>query len=348
LTILATTPNDGSENWTIPDAVSTESRVRISDAADGNIFDVSDAVFAISAAPSLTLTAPNGGENWIAGSAQSITWNSSGAIANVKLEYSITNGANWLTILATTPNDGSENWTIPDAASTESRVRVSDAVDGNIFDFSDAVFVIVTVPSAPALASPQNSAIIGADTVQFVWRQSVPAADQYWFELATDSLMANVVIDSTLADTTKIVRRLRHNQTYWWRVRAKNAAGFGSFSERRQFHILLTSIYAREEIPREFYLNQNYPNPFWSGAAAAVRSGGNSSTTIAYALPRSAHVDLRVYDVLGNEVKILVNQEQQAGVYRVRFDGTNLPGGVYFYRLRAGENVAVKKLTIIK
>jgi len=148
--------------------------------------------------------------------------------------------------------------------------------------------------------------------------------------------MTNAVIDSALTDTTKIVRQLRHNQTYWWRVRARNVAGFGSFSEQRKFRIMITSVDMAEDIPREFRLSQNYPNPF------------NPSTIIEYALPQPSHVELKIYDVLGNEIQTLVNDKQTAGVHRVQFDSQGLPGGVYFYRLRAGERVETKKMTVVK
>jgi hypothetical protein len=93
-------------------------------------------------------------------------------------------------------------------------------------------------------------------------------------------------------------------------------------------------------MPNEFRLFQNYPNPF------------NPSTTIPYYLARSSQVLLRVYNVLGLEVAILVNGRQEAGSYTVPFDinkGTfNLSSGVYFYRLEAGSFVSTKKLILIK
>jgi hypothetical protein len=89
-------------------------------------------------------------------------------------------------------------------------------------------------------------------------------------------------------------------------------------------------------VPQRFSLAQNYPNPF------------NPSTTIKYELPKSSHVSLSVYDILGREVSLLVNERRDAGVYEVKFDGSNLASGVYFYRLQAGDFVAAKKLLLIK
>jgi PKD repeat protein len=197
---------------------------------------------------------------------------------------------------------------------------------------------IVQLPSQVLLISPSDAAVISADSVRFRWQRSGPAVSRYWFEIATDSLLTNPIIDSTLAaaDTTKIGRKLSNNQTYWWRVRAGNAAGWGPFSAQRKFHMVITSVHAREGVPAEFRLSQNYPNPF------------NPSTAIEYALPKASHVELKVYDVLGNEVQTLVNDKQAAGVHRVQVESGGLPGGVYFYRLRAGERVEVKKMLIVK
>jgi len=90
------------------------------------------------------------------------------------------------------------------------------------------------------------------------------------------------------------------------------------------------------ELPCRFGLEQNYPNPF------------NPTTTIAYALPRSAMVRLCVYDILGREVAVLVNERRDAGFHEVKFDGSNLASGVYFYRLTAGDFVQSKRMLVLK
>jgi len=89
-------------------------------------------------------------------------------------------------------------------------------------------------------------------------------------------------------------------------------------------------------IPKTFALRQNYPNPF------------NPSTTIQYDLPTNKMVSLRVYDLLGREVVTLVEKRQEAGSYQVVFDAVNLPSGIYFYRLTAGDFVSSRKMLLIK
>jgi hypothetical protein len=74
----------------------------------------------------------------------------------------------------------------------------------------------------------------------------------------------------------------------------------------------------------------------------------NPSTTIRFELPKSSVVSLTVYDMLGREVSVLVNERRNAGVHEVKFDGTGLSSGVYFYRLEAGSFVLTRKLLLLR
>jgi hypothetical protein len=90
------------------------------------------------------------------------------------------------------------------------------------------------------------------------------------------------------------------------------------------------------EVPTQFTLEQNYPNPF------------NSSTVISYQLPVESNVTIKVFDGLGKEVEILVNEKKPAGYHEVKFEGSELTSGTYFYRIQAGEFVDVKKMVLMK
>jgi hypothetical protein len=89
-------------------------------------------------------------------------------------------------------------------------------------------------------------------------------------------------------------------------------------------------------VPGAFALEQNYPNPF------------NPSTTIRYQVPVAGVVKIVVYDILGREVSVLVNEMKNAGAYEVRFDGSGLASGVYLYRIEAGNFVQTKKMLVVK
>jgi hypothetical protein len=88
--------------------------------------------------------------------------------------------------------------------------------------------------------------------------------------------------------------------------------------------------------PKTYLLSQNYPNPF------------NPTTTIKYQIPELSFVTIKVYDVLGNEISTLVNEEKPVGSYEVEFNATALPSGIYFYRLQAGSFVETKKMILLK
>jgi predicted GH43/DUF377 family glycosyl hydrolase len=121
--------------------------------------------------------------------------------------------------------------------------------------------------------------------------------------------------------------------TYLWRI------GHAST-------LLITGIFEIEDIfvPGDYVLRQNYPNPF------------NPTTKIRYEIPELSFVTVKVYDVLGSEVAILVNEEKPIGSYEVEFNAASLPSGIYFYRLQAGspstnsgqDFVETKKMVLLK
>jgi hypothetical protein len=97
-----------------------------------------------------------------------------------------------------------------------------------------------------------------------------------------------------------------------------------------------TDVSQEWAVVENFALSQNYPNPF------------NPVTTISYSLQKQSEVKISVYDLLGNEVTILVNGMKPAGTHKIQFDGSNLSSGIYFYKLQSENNVISKKMALIK
>ena len=116
----------------------------------------------------------------------------------------------------------------------------------------------------------------------------------------------------------------------------------GDTGSLRAWHICFYSgniaqiISNNNQTPDRYVLGQNYPNPF------------NPSTKINFSIPKAGLVSLRVYDMLGREVKTLVADQLSAGEFAVDFDGSNLSSGTYFYRLQVGDFVEVKKMVLLK
>jgi hypothetical protein len=146
-----------------------------------------------------------------------------------------------------------------------------------------------------------------------------------------------------------------NNGTTW----EENDEGLpSSFADIRALTISSTSIYAgtlfigtwerpltdyvtgvesfSDELPVNFQLAQNYPNPF------------NPSTVIEFSVPQGSFVELKVFDILGNDVATLADDNYTAGTYKADFNGDNLPSGIYLARITAGNFVQTRKMMLLK
>lgn len=102
------------------------------------------------------------------------------------------------------------------------------------------------------------------------------------------------------------------------------------------YQSVISDVTDKELLPAEFKLEQNFPNPF------------NPSTIIRFALPERTTVLLKIYDLLGEEVITLVNEEKEAGWYNVNFNATGFASGFYIYRMQTGQYTSIKKMLMIK
>src|SRR5207244_2322003 len=194
--ITASTPAASlSYAWTVPDAVGTGLRVRITDVGDATASDTSDANFTIKGA--LALTAPVGGEAWIVGESRNITWTRTGSIVNVKLEYSTDGGATYPNVIAasTPAAAGSYAWVIPDTASPTVRVRISDASDATVSATSNANFAIKTSLTLTAPNGGEVWAVGSARTITWTKAGTVATVK---LEYSTDNFAtASLITAST-------------------------------------------------------------------------------------------------------------------------------------------------------
>jgi hypothetical protein len=219
-------------------------------------------------------------------------------------------------------------------------------------DFSDwwTFTTITPIPSTVKLISPVDTLVYDTTqtNVEFNW---APAeyADYYQVELSYKDDFAEAFFSTdSIADTTFTYSDFISG-SFYWRVRGVNVAGNGEWSSASVM-LIITSV-EEDAIPKKFALYQNYPNPF------------NPTTRISYSIPMHSvsaenpattggqsvvNVTLTVYNALGQKVTTLVNKEQLPGNYTVQFNATNLPSGIYFYRLKAGDFVSTKKMILMK
>jgi hypothetical protein len=203
---------------------------------------------------------------------------------------------------------------------------------------------VVAPPAAPLPALPASAAANVGRLGPFVWSSSLNAT-KYRLQVATDNVFTTVVRDTVVLDTTATLSSpLSSSKDYYWRVRGENIGGASAYSTARLFTTgtVLDVEQIAGVIPKEFTLFQNYPNPF------------NPSTTIRYDIPKSAHVTISIYDVLGRVVAKLVDEIQPASKYSVQWNPSALSSGTYFCRIEArsvdgsGNFTSVKKLLYMK
>jgi hypothetical protein len=151
------------------------------------------------------------------------------------------------------------------------------------------------------------------------------------------------------AEFTVAIRSDAYPVTVSWNVKDASyelTAGSGIMQTMRgegmmkinnsEMNRLFLKLTGNGELPKKFALLQNYPNPF------------NPSTTIKYDLPKDSRVSLKLFNILGQEVATLVNEEQKAGYRSVEWNAASVASGVYFYRIQSGDFVASKKLLLLR
>lgn len=214
--LISYTANSGNFAWNIPDSISQYVRVRVSDSANANVLDVSDANFRI--AGGFSLTSPNGGEIWTVGDARTVTWTSTGTISSVRLDYSTDSGFTFPNVItASTANSGSYAWTVPDSIATGIRARVSDGVG---FDTSDANFAI---RGGFTLTRPNSGDSFQAGTTETVTWSNTGTISTVRLEYSSDSGMTWSSIVASTTNTGSYVWSVPNLNTTQAKVRIVSA-----------------------------------------------------------------------------------------------------------------------------
>ena len=202
-------------------------------------------------------------------------------------------------------------------------------------------------PANFATVTPENNAEGIATEVEFVWNETDdpdPVEEiHYQLVYATDWADSSTYVFSELIQDTSLTVTLANNSQYYWIVVAMDTDGFmvGSNDNTSNTMVVGTLSIDGADIPEVFALHQNYPNPF------------NPTTQIRYDLPEDALVNITIYDIMGRNIKSLVNSNQLAGYRSIQWNATNNLGepvsaGMYIYMIQAGEFRESKKMVLLK
>ncbi|HEX7357428.1 MAG TPA: family 10 glycosylhydrolase [Ignavibacteriaceae bacterium] len=217
--------------------------------------------------------------------------------------------------------------------------RVNSTNAGGTSAFSNSFNFTTGFPVTPQLAYPiNNTGNIPVDTT-FYWHPSLTAVTYDFMlargaDFATNTIVANV---QGLVDTTYSVTGLQLNTFHFWKVRARNSFGASNWSTVWRFKTFNPlSIDDDQILPDEYVLEQNYPNPF------------NPSTNFRFKIAEAGQTTLKIYNLLGQQVAVVLDEFMSPGTYEIRFDANQLSSGIYFYRLRVNNFSASKKMILVR
>ena len=219
------------------------------------------------------------------------------------------------------------------------RVR---SFDGTVYSAYSSIGNFATAAGnfsvIPVAASPAEGTTITSSSSSLSWFLPTNGdVKGYQLQFSKKIEMENPV--TIIANESNYeISGLESNTEYYWRVRSFNSGNeFSEFSGIEKFKTsTITSIENKDQLPTEFSLQQNFPNPF------------NPSTTISFNIAKEGFFSLDVFNVLGEKVASLAHNHFHVGNYSIRFDAGSLSSGIYFYKLSGTNILLVKKMLLVK
>jgi hypothetical protein len=281
----------------------------------------------------------------ISGATVHVVWNDNrNGSDEIYYKRSTDSGISWGTDTRLTSNAG-VSW-FPSMAASGSLVQVSwvENSDGNPEIYSKrSTDGGVTWEANQRLTNNASISIrptisISGMNVHIVWQDNLDGNEELYYKYSTNG-GASYSADTRLTNNAALSVYPSHEITdagvhvIWREFRDGN---WEVYYKRNPTGNLVSMQNISNEYPSGYYLNQNYPNPF------------NPVTKISFVLPKHGYIKLTVYDMLGNQIEILVDEELKAGEYNTNWNALNYASGVYFYKLAAGEFTQIKRMVLVK
>ncbi len=320
--------SSGSYSWMIPGTPSAQCKVRVSDASDATIFDISDNVFTITpAAPSsVQVTSPNGGQTWHSGINYYLTWLSMG-LTMVNIEYTIDNGATWTSIASNVASDSANSyiWNVPATSSSLCRVRVINAGNPNVRDQSDNVFTIVggELPVINVVSPNGGETWVTGHSYAVTWTST--NVDNVMVEVSTDTGATwTTIVYTTPGNTGSFPWIVPDTPSSFCILKVSDVSNPLLFDESNgTFEITPNTGIGSAGMPRV----NIYPNP--TSGRIMIESGTRIEA-------------LSVYNPMGATI-ITTNPEQK----EIGIDLSAYPKGIYFVKLTLDSKVAIYKVVVM-
>ena len=268
-----------------------------------------------------------------------MTWNASQGATNYRIQISTV--ANFF-VISDSASTTNTQYNVPSGKLSAGytyfwRVNASNNSStsnwSSIWSFSTSL-----TPPAPVLISPTNGYIGTSTTPTLNWN-AISNAINYKLQISRVPNFTLIIDSATITNNTYIVPsgKLSDNITYFWKVNATNSFGTGPWSNIWSFTPQPTKIQLiGENIPSEYRLYSNYPNPF------------NPLTKIKFDLPVASNVYLKIFNSQGKEIESIVNRYLSAGSYQVIWNAMSHPSGIYFYTIQTDNFKQSNRMILLK
>lgn len=342
------TANDGSYSWTVSECgngTAADYRVKVSDYDVSGCSDFSD-LFAITVPCEIEVTSPGSSQLCYLDSLVPVEWSTQESDSLLCLTlFDLNDSLCFIdTVVAA---DGSYDWTVGYCGSGPGsgyRVRVSDLADPDCFGFSD--YFAISEPCSVTVEAPgSGDDWVTGDTHTVLWSSGGAGANVKLQLFKAGGLVANIE-NSTANDGEYlwVVNDWTGGDGADYQIKISDLSNPLCYDFSELFAITVIALDADDEVtslPDRFTLKQNYPNPF------------NPETRIGFNLPHSEHVRLMVYNVTGQPVRLLLDGVVSSGPHVVVWDGKNgegsqVPSGIYLYRLDSESFSASRKMLLLK
>ncbi len=288
------------------------------------------------------VTSPNTNVSWEGNTVQTITWNVTNTniapvnCANVRILLSTNGGQTFdVVVNASTPNDGTEEVTLPNIPTSQARIKV-EAVGNIFYDISNVNFTILDGVPVELVSFTADRLKNG---VRLNWSTATETNNSgFTIERSSDSEnFESLQFIPGNGTTTEVSHYTYLDETvetgvYYYRLKQTDFDGT---------YIYLNVVTVDIGLPQNFVLNQNHPNPF------------NPSTTISFLLPVDADVKIDLFNTLGQKVNEILNTKMNGGSHTITFDASGLSSGIYYYTMTATGNQGMsfsstKKMVLMK
>ncbi|MBN1694575.1 S8 family serine peptidase [candidate division WOR-3 bacterium] len=331
--VIAGIPDTGVYPWTIPDTPSDSCLLRITDTI-GSPSDTCDAIFKISPIPYITVTSPNGGEDFEVDSIHNVTWISYGVSGGVLIQYSTDSGSSWSDVIAGIPDTGVYPWTIPDTPSDSCLLRIADT-NGSLADTSDAIFKISPIPYITVTA-PNGGEDWGRGYSYYITWTSTGTSGRVKIEYSINNGSSWLDVIAEMPDTGVYFWTIPDTTSDSCLVIISDTSGSPADTSDAVFSFVSVTAIPTPELPEVYSFN-----------IKGITVG--NQLDIKYALPEKAKLKLEVYDIKGTKIKEL-SEEKPAGFYSGKIDMSGKPAGVYFVRMEENKKkfIKINKVVLVK